>query len=78
LISDIIGHLEVRAVGLRCARQRVAAIEGALLVRNLEGQELAGAILELGGQLGRNLEDERARIGRLLDDLGDAQLMISH
>ena len=66
------------AVDLRRARQRVAAVEGALVVRHPEGQELAGAVLELVGEVGRHVEHEGARVGRFLDDLGDAQLMVSH
>ena len=67
-----------QAVGLGRARQRIAAVEGAVGVRHLEGQELAGAVAELVGKVGGDFEDEGARIGRFLDDLGDAQLVVGH
>ena len=66
------------AVGLGRARQRVAAVERRVAVRHAEGQELAGAVPEFVGEVGRHVEHEGARIGGLLDDLGDAQLMVSH
>jgi hypothetical protein len=47
-------------------------------VTHLEGQELPGAIAVLVGKVGGDIEDEGARIGGLLDDLGDAQLVVGH
>ena len=67
-----------KAVGFRGTRQGVAAVEGAIGRRHAEGQELPGPVAEFLGQIGRDIEDEGARIGCLLDDFGDAQLMIGH
>ena len=71
-------HLEMAAVGLGRARQRIAAVEGALVVRHPEGQELAGAVLEPVGEVFGHLQNEGTGVRGFLDDLGDAQLMISH
>ena len=61
-----------QTVGLRCAGQRIAAVEGAGRVGHAECQELARPVTELLGQIGRNLEDVGARVGCLLNDFGDA------
>ena len=53
-----------QAVGLGRARQRIAAVEGAVGVTHLEGQELAGAIAVLVGKVGGDFEDEGSRIWR--------------
>jgi hypothetical protein len=47
-------------------------------MRHPEGQELPRAVAVLVGQVGRNFEDEGARIRRFLDDFGDAQLVVRH
>ena len=70
--------IEMLAVGLRRAGKRVAAIEGARFVRDLEGQELTGPVLELVGKLGRDLQHEGPCVRGFLYDFGNAQLMISH
>jgi hypothetical protein len=48
-------------------------VQAQVLPGNLEGQELAGRVMEQRLELARDLEAERARVGRLLDHVGDAQ-----